>query len=76
MSRCESNESHYLKYLVSYPRSNKVSLIIYLPQESCRTIARVSREEPSVQDALKKPRTPGRNERRQESIRWFAHPLS
>ena len=43
MSRCESIEFHYLKYVVSNPRSNKVSLIIYLLQESRRTIA------PSIQ---------------------------
>ena len=37
----------------------------------------MSSEEPSMQDALNKPRTPGRDERQQESVscRWFAHPL-
>ena len=29
-----------------------------------------------MQDALNKPRTPGRDERQQESVRWFDHPLS
>ena len=28
------------------------------------------------QDALNKPRMPGRDERQQESVCWFAHPFS
>ena len=47
---------------------------MYLPQESRRSTAPSIK--PSVQDALNKPRTPGRNERQQEFVRWFAHPLS
>ena len=37
---------------------------------------RASSEEPSTQDALNKPWMPGRDERQQESIRWFTHSLS
>ena len=34
------------------------------------SIQRVSSEEPSMQDALNKPRTLGRDERQLKSVRW------
>ena len=40
------------------------------------SIQQVSSKEHSMQDALNKPRMPGRDERQQESVRWFAHPFS
>ena len=38
-------------------------------------VSRASSEEPSIKDALNKPQTPGRDERQQEFVRWFTHPL-
>ena len=46
------------------------------PHYKAPSIQRVSSEEPPTQDALNKPRKPGRDERQQKSVRRFAHPLA